>query len=118
VSVTIGNPAYTYDTGVTLGTSGGLTPTLVTPDTNGFGGVQSDTVVFTYTGFSTGGSHAFEADIDLDGTTSGGPDFRGILFNNGAAPNAAMTVTFQGGGTLTATLPDAGFQAVYTVTAP
>lgn len=120
LTITIGDSAYNFDAVLpAAGTSPGITPTLVTPDTDGFGGISSDQVVFTYTGFTNGLTHTFDADIDLDGQTSGGPDFRTVLFNNGAAPNSMVTVTFQGGGTLTVTMSDVGaFQPIYTFMAP
>jgi hypothetical protein len=120
VTVTIGNTAYNFDAALpAAGTTPGVVPTLVTPDTDGFGGTNSDQIVFTYTGFTMGRTHTFDADIDLDGNPFGGPDFRTVLFNNGAAPNSVVTVTFQGGGMLSITMPDVGvFQPVYNFSAP
>lgn len=120
LTVTIGNAAYNFDAVLpAAGTTPGLVPNLVTPDTDGFGGVNSEFVNFTYTGFTNGRTHTFDADIDLDGQTSGGPDFRTVLFNNGAALNAMVTIIFEGGGTLSVTMPDVGVvQPTYTFMAP
>lgn len=105
-TVTIGNTAFNYDgvQGVVLGSLGSAT--LITPDTNTSGGVRSDTVEYTFTGFDPGEAFQFEVDVDVD-TNNTTEDYRTVLFNNGAAPNAVVTVSFDNGSVLSQTMPDA-----------
>jgi hypothetical protein len=93
VSITIGDTAYNYDTasgsfGVTAGSF-----VLLEPDTVD-GAVRSDLLSFTFTGFDPGERFGSANDIDPDSDDSVCCNTSGVLFNNGNAPNAEISVTF------------------------
>ncbi|MBW2271736.1 MAG: hypothetical protein JRG96_00590 [Deltaproteobacteria bacterium] len=76
--------------------------TLLTGDTsNDSSGV--DTLVWGFSDFQVGESMSFEADIDPGWW---GVNARTILFNNGSADNATVTVSFDDNTQGTLTLPD------------
>lgn len=102
--ITIGDTSYNYDYVRDEQATPGVGFTLVTPD-RAIGGVRSNMVEYNFTGFTPTRSFSFEANIDPDvGTAT--TNFRQILFNNGAAPNAQATFTFSVGAPITITLPD------------
>ncbi len=109
--LTIGDTAYNYDlvhsAQAEVDTGATLTPTLVEGDTAN-GGPRTDLLRYTFTGFEGSDRFRFGIDIDIDDANTT-EDFRTVLFNNGAAENATVVVTFADGpqtGILTLTLPD------------
>ncbi|MEM8913598.1 MAG: hypothetical protein AAGC97_17705, partial [Planctomycetota bacterium] len=71
-------------------------------------GIRTDDVSLQFSGFGQNDRFQFQVDIDLDSSNTA-EDFRTVYFNNGVAPNARITVTFQAGaeaGTLSIDLPD------------
>lgn len=79
--------------------------TLVAGDrVNGTGSVA--TLVWSFAHFAPGERLVFEVDVD---PVSGDPtvDARTVWFNNGAAPNAVVQVSFSNGSMAGFTLPDA-----------
>ena len=116
LSISIGAPGYVYDFVASLGSNPAGRPvnvateaatgaTLVAGDrVNGTGSVT--TLSWSFAHFAPGERLVFEVDLDrADGTAT--VDARTIWFNNGAAPNAAIVVTFTSGATSTVTMPDA-----------
>ncbi len=102
LSLTIGDASFNFDLAAALG----VTPnaTLVAPDAVD-GGVRSDVLQFTFVGFGPG--LAFDASLGVD--TDGGapsPGLSGVLFNNGAATNAQLSLVFSNGFILDFVLPD------------
>lgn len=90
IILTLGDTTFNFDTG-TVTSDGGTTPTLVTPDTNGFGGTRSDTVEFSFADFDPGEVFKFTSDIDPD-TNNVSVDFR-----EDGLPNGTFEVLFAGG---------------------
>lgn len=112
MSATVGDPDWNFDlvTGVGAMEDNGdpLASVLTTGDT-AQGGVRTDEVAFSFTGFEPGDRFTFSADLDPD-SFDGPSDFRQVYFNNGAAPNSAISVGFTEGqlkGGLRLELPDA-----------
>ena len=79
--------------------------TRISPDTNSGGGVRSNVVSYTFTGFDSSEYFQFEADVDIDNSNTG-EDYRTVMFNNGGYSNAQLTVTFSTGFVSTQVLPD------------
>jgi hypothetical protein len=98
MSFTIGNVAYNFDD-VRIEIDAGISHTLVTPEDPDSGGYRSDFIRYTFSQFDTGGLFRIEVDVDPDNTNSY-VDFRSILFNNGGALNAGISVEFSDGTTL------------------
>jgi hypothetical protein len=116
LSIAIGAPGYVYDFVASLSSNPAGRPANVATETatgatlvagdrvNGTGSVT--TLVWSFAHFAPGERLVFEVDLDrADGTAT--VDARAIWFNNGAAPNAAIVVTFTSGATATVTMPDA-----------
>lgn len=108
---TIGDTAWNYDVVTSLGAledaGDPLIATLVAGDT-AQGGARSDEVAFALTGFEAGDRFTFTPDLDPD-SIDGPSDFRTILFNNGPAANAVVSMDFLLGdvvGVLAFELPD------------
>lgn len=114
-SFTIGAPGFVWDfvlgaasnpagQAVDIATEALTGATLVAGDrVNGSGSVT--TLVWSFTHFAPGESLVFEVDVD---PVSGGPtvDARTVWFNNGAAPNAQIQITYGYGATSSFTLAD------------
>lgn len=105
LTVTVGDTSKNFD-GSTNQTHniGGFT--LNSPDTNNGGGVRSNFVQYTFTGFDAGEFFNFQADLDPDSFDNPNQNFRTILFNNGGNPNSVVTVSFSNGEDLVLELPD------------
>jgi hypothetical protein len=56
--------------------------------------VRSDVLAYTFTGFLPGDRLNSDLDIDPDSGNSACCDILGVLFNNGAAPNATLSIRF------------------------
>jgi len=106
--LTVGDAAnHNWDQVVTLAASP-LSATLIAPDELD-DGVRSDVIQYSFGGFEAGEFFRFRADVDPDPSSNVILDFRSVLFNNGALPNAVVTVQFSNGFTLTDTLADQSF---------
>lgn len=93
VSVTIGDTAYNYDAsngsfGVAAGSFVLLSPDSIDDS------VRSDLLSYTFTGFDPGERFGTVNDIDPDSGNAACCSASGVLFNNGDAPNAEISVTF------------------------
>lgn len=106
VTLTIGNTAYNYDAAYNevVGATG-IAFTRLSPDNIDSGSARADFVQYSFTGFDAGETFQFDVDVDIDSANTT-EDYRVILFNNGTAPNAQLTVNFSNGGVLTQTLED------------
>jgi hypothetical protein len=102
VSITIGNTAYEFDHSH-KSASTSLNPDLVSASFTSSG--LSDVVTVTADGFDPRETLTFYIDLDEDGQNNV-VDFRTILFDNGNADNAVVTVTTDQGGTESLTLPE------------
>lgn len=95
-TLTIGDTAFNFD-GVNNSSQGYTTGsgsfTLNFPDTNLSGGIRSDLVSYAFTGFDPTEVFSHDADVDPDNSDVA-IDFRDVLFNNGSADNAVLTVSF------------------------
>jgi hypothetical protein len=100
VTITIGDAAFHFDDINLAGDA-----TIVQPDTVN-GSVRSDVTEVTFTSFGPGEVRNFPWDIDPDAGDSGCCGVSGVLINNGAAPNAVVTVDFSTGHQLVYVLPD------------
>jgi hypothetical protein len=123
-SFSIGAPGFVWDfvlgaasnpagQAVDIATEAATGATLVAGDrVNGSGSVT--TLAWSFAHFAPGESLVFEADVD---PTSGGPtaDARTVWFNNGAAPNAQIQVTYAYGATSSFSLADAPAANSYTI---
>ena len=109
-SVTIGNVLFNYDAVFNVN-AGGVPFTLTEPDLNVGGGVRSDAIDLSFgPGFGPGASFGFDTHFDADWNLDKTRDYRNILFNNGTAQSAVVTVEFSNGTVLSMVLPDADFQ--------
>lgn len=111
LELTIGDAAFNFDAVDEIETPAGVEIVVGSPDANGDGGVRSDLVRLDFTGFGSGKTVSFGTDIDRDHQNST-EDYRDVLFNNGAAPNAIVTA-FSGNGKCSVTLPDAPNESSY-----
>lgn len=102
---TIGDTTRHFDFVDALTSPAGGTATLNTPDSIN-NGLRNDVIDITFTGFDTGESVSFEADIDVDPSSNVVQDFRTVFFNNGTALNSVATAFFSNGSSLALTLPD------------
>jgi hypothetical protein len=114
VKVTIGDTLRTFDSANNFIYSAGVNATVTSPDTVD-GSTKSAQIDLAMTGFLTGRS--FSMDVDLDSIFwNSVENFRTVMFNNGASPNAVVTVTASDGSTASVTLPDfATYQYSYDV---
>ena len=116
--VTIGDTDYNFDYGLMQlsGTSGGMNWKRVVPDANDTGGERADQVQYhNFTGFTPGKTFTFKTDVDPDHFDRT-EDYRKVMFNNGDAPNATVTVFFSNGITLSRALPDGSKRDSYSFT--
>jgi hypothetical protein len=111
-TMTIGNTAYNFDSASNVVVGSVDSYALVTPDTNSSGGVRSNFVNYTFSGFDPGEVFKFDTDVDRDNSNTS-ENYTKVLFNNGAAPNSQLTVVFSDGSTLIGTLPDYSGGAPY-----
>lgn len=112
--LTVNEAPFVYDfvvdaTAPAGGTIASSTQQLRT--TSGFGGInadgiQSNVIALEFTDFDAGETASFRADIDDGPFSTVALDYRTILFNNGAAPNATLMASFADGSTANLTLPD------------
>ena len=110
-SLTIGDIAYNWDAAYhESGDSVGFS--LESGDTNDGGGIRVDVFEYTFSDFNPGETFRHAADVDRDNANSG-ENYRTVLFNNGAAANALLSVSFLNVGTLSMTLPDSANQPEY-----
>lgn len=114
VKVTIGDTLRTFDSANNFIYSAGVNATVTSPDTVD-GSTKSAQIDLAMTGFLTGRS--FSMNVDLDSIFwNSVENFRTVMFNNGASPNAVVTVTASDGSTASVTLPDfATYQYSYDV---
>lgn len=100
VTITIGDTAYHFDSVNLAGDA-----TIVQPD-NANGGLRSEVSEVTFSSFGPGEFRNFPWDIDPDSGDSGCCRVSGVLINNGAVPNATVTVDFSSGQQFVYSLPD------------
>lgn len=99
VSITIGKRNYNFDIVRTNGK-------VVRGDTVN-NKRRVDHAVMSYSNFAAGSSQIFRLDVDRDRKKKRNKaDYARVLFNNGKAKNAVVTVTFSNGETLTTMLDD------------
>jgi hypothetical protein len=92
-TISIGDPAFNFDdvsTGFVPDATGSFV--LVSPDTRD-GGVRSDELSHTFTGFLPGDQLVSNVDIDGDGGDDPENTIYGVMFNNGAAPNSVIATS-------------------------
>ena len=103
-SLTIGDTTRNYDLigGFAGGGATGVDTASYSPDQLQ-AGARADVVSASFSNFDPNEKFVFKVDIDLDGITNNNlqtnQDFRTVLFNNGAGPNAKITVNFAPSGT-------------------
>lgn len=120
-SVTVGDTQYNFDQIYAtreqfVGGSGLETALLITGDRDQDGAV-TDSFAYTFTNFGAGTTFRGQWDIDNDNGDFNA-DARLVLFNNGAAPNAVATFTFEDGEVIQYTFPDLAVLDSYTLTIP
>lgn len=105
IVLTIGDTTRNFDAilNENVGATG-IAFTRIAPS-DGDGGLRSDFLEYTFTGFDSSETFQFDADVDIDNSNTI-EDYRVVLFNNGAAANAVLTVNFGNGNTLTQTVAD------------
>lgn len=106
-SLTIGDPAFNFDGVVQIRGPAGGNSLLVLGDTNipRFDGIHTNSIALSFTDFDPGESVSFGIDIDADSGVFF-QDYRDVLFNNGPATNAEVTVHFSDATPLVLTLND------------
>lgn len=106
-SVTIGDTSRNWDFSVLERFDSDLfTATLLSPDAANEG-VRSDVLEYRFTGFGAGQTFRHAGDVDTDDPLQNVlQDYSTVLYNNGAAPNALVSVEFDNSSTLTRTLPN------------
>jgi len=102
VRITIGDTSFNFDD-INLPT--GNVPTVLSPDLVN-GGLRADFTDVTFASFDPGDDQNFPWDIDPDSGDSGCCRVSGVLINNGAAPNAVLTVDFSTGHQVVLSLQD------------
>lgn len=106
-AITIGDATHNWDAASFYAQTGPIAATLVTPDDLD-DGVRSDDIVYEFSGFGPGEAYSFRGDVDPD-SFDAILDFRSILFNNGGADNAIVTVDFSDGTQIVDVLADLSF---------
>ena len=91
--------------------------TLLDPDFDHGGGTRAKTIHCEFDGFDPGERFRFDVDLDKAGSASYA-DARRMLFNNGAAANAAVFARFADGAVIEATLPDGELLPIYVFSFP
>ncbi len=99
LSMTIGDTTFNFDRAglesIPTDTGTALTYALDSPDAaNGI--VRDDTLTYSFGGFDPGDQFGFRFEIDPD-SFDAIVDYRTVLFNNGAAPNSVISVSFMEG---------------------
>ena len=100
LSMTIGDTTFNFDRAglesIATDTGTALTYALDSPDAaNGI--VRDDTLTYTFGGFDPDDQFGFRFEIDPD-SFDAIVDYRTVLFNNGAAPNSVISVSFMSPG--------------------
>lgn len=80
-------------------------------------GAGTDLFQYSFTNFAPGVTFRGQWDIDNDNGTFD-VDSRTVLFNNGAAPNAVLGLTFSDGSAASYTFPDLPIEDSYSLTIP
>ena len=98
-SMTIGDTSFNFDRAglesIPTDTGTALTYALNSPDAaNGI--VRDDTLSYSFGGFDPTDQFGFRFEIDPD-SFDDLADYRTVLFNNGAAPNTVISVSFMDG---------------------
>jgi hypothetical protein len=109
MTMTVGDTVWNFDNiylsqELFTGGNGTETATLLVGDRTD-GGAVTDLFTYAFTNFNPG--VIFRGQFDIDNDNGSFPaDARLVLFNNGAAPNAVLTLDFSGGTAIDFTLPD------------
>ncbi len=103
-TLSIGDTGFNFDLVGNLA-CGGCTATLNDPDGNDSGGLRTDLMKLSFSGFDPGETASWRTDIDQD-TANTIEDYSVVLFNNMIAPNSIATATFNDGNVLAFVLPD------------
>jgi len=105
VTLTIGDTAFSYDL-VNIADGGLNGVTLISPDRVN-GSLTTKLVQIAFSSFDPGAFANFPFDIDDDANSGlACCGVSGVLFNNGALPNAVLTVDFSTGHQVVFTIPD------------
>ncbi len=102
--ITVGDTTRTFDSVTGITTTMGSVITQTPSTTNGVD--NSQTIDLALSGFGPGAKLNFTADINLLANSPSIQNFRTVMFNNGTAANAVVTVDTQDGQTETLTLPN------------
>lgn len=118
---TIGDTQYLFDQLYLsderfLGGDGSQTATLLVGERSD-NNVGPDLFTYGFANFGPGVTFGGQWDIDNDNGDFNA-DTRTVLFSNGAAPNATLTLTFSDGSSVLYTFPDLPAQDRYTLTIP
>ncbi len=103
--MTIGDTSFNWDAVVNVVNPAGGASVLNMPDANTSGGSRSNVIDIDFSGFDPLEFASFDGDVDKDNSDTS-EDFREVLFNNGAAPNSHVMVSFSNGLSLDLELPD------------
>ncbi len=103
VELSVGNTSKHFDAAYSFSHPGVASHSVMTPDEDSAGAVTDDRIIVNFTGFDPGEYAYWTCDIDNNDSPS---DPRRILFNNGSAENAILSVTGTNGETVNITLPD------------
>jgi hypothetical protein len=105
ITLTIGDTAFSFDT-VNIADGGANGVTLNSPD-RVQGGVTTKLFDISFSSFDPNAAASFPFDIDDDANSGlACCGVSGVLINNGAAPNAVLTVDFSSGQQVVFSLPD------------
>ena len=121
LSLTIGDTQYLFDEIYLsreqfIGGDGAQTANLVFGD-RVQDGAGTDSFVYGFTNFAPGVTFRGQWDIDNDNGQFD-VDSRTVLFNNGAAPNAVLGLTFSDGSAAAFVFPDLPIEDSYSLTIP
>ena len=91
ITLSIGDTRYNFDYVQELTSPNSVDVRAITPDDEN-GGPDSDSIILKMNAFRPGDRLSFQTDFDRDGS-SGGQDYRTILFNNGTRANSNLKVS-------------------------